>query len=149
MRPYAFVCIRHASVCTHTPPYTCLPPLQTKQIAGTVQYGMVRYGTVCTIQFTFKSWEKTKIWETGLPNNSRISVFTFYLYEWLIGVGLVMGVTFKTHLSNMNFINFLTPRWKSALYSELAFLQESYLFLNFPLFLNFGRSLIPECAYWP
>ena len=32
--------------------------------------------------------------------------FTFYLPDLLIGVGFVMGVTFTTHLPNVNFIDF-------------------------------------------
>ena len=48
-----------------------------------------------------------KIRETGIPNNSRISVFTLYLSDLVYWVGFVTGVTFKTHLSNTNFIDLL------------------------------------------
>ena len=53
-----------------------------------------------------KNYAKSR--EIGIPNNSRISVFTFYLANLVYRVGFVIGVLFKTHLSNGNFIDFLT-----------------------------------------
>ena len=40
--------------------------------------------------------------------NLSCMVVTFYLSDLLIGVGCVTGVTFKTNLSNTNFIDLLT-----------------------------------------
>ena len=39
-----------------------------------------------------------KIREIGIPNNSRISVFTLYLPNLVYWVGFVTGITFTLHL---------------------------------------------------
>ena len=45
----------------------------------------------------YKVKKNAKIRETGIPNNSWISIFTLYLFFLHIGVGFVTGVTFTTH----------------------------------------------------
>ena len=78
--------------------------------------------------------------ETGIPNNRRISVFTFYLADLVYWVGFVAGVTFKTHLSNANFIDLLTLWWKTAFSSEVLFLQNRGLFFELVIFPYFSPN---------
>ena len=56
----------------------------------------------------FLSEKNVKIRETGIPNNSRISVFTFYLANLIYWVGFVTGITFTTDLRIVDFIDLLT-----------------------------------------
>ena len=78
--------------------------------------------------------KNAKIRETGIPNNSRISVFTLYLPNLVYWAGFVIGVLFKTHLSNANFIDFLTLWWKTAFPSGLLFFQGTLLFFELVIF---------------
>ena len=44
----------------------------------------------------YKKYAKSR--EIGIPNNSRISVFTIYLANLVYWVGFVTGITFTVHL---------------------------------------------------
>ena len=86
--------------------------------------------------------KSAKIRETGIPNNRRISVFSFYLANLVYWAGFVICVLFKTHLSNANFIDFLTLWWKTVFESKLLFLQNRGLFLKLDSFsLIFAKPL--------
>ena len=45
-----------------------------------------------------KNEKNEKIREAGIPNNSRIPVFIFYLDNLVYWVGFVSGITFTVHL---------------------------------------------------
>ena len=65
--------------------------------------------------------------KTGIPNNSRISVFSIYLANLVYWVGFVIGVLFKTHLSNVNFIDLLTfvdPLVKNCFFIQTTIFTE-------------------------
>ena len=52
--------------------------------------------------------ENAKIFETGIPNDRWISVFTICLSNFVYWVGFVTGISSTTHLRIMKFVDFLT-----------------------------------------
>ena len=85
--------------------------------------------------------ETNRVWKKGLflskiAAQVRRHIFrkSFYLSDLVYWVGFVIGVLFKTHLSNANFIDFLTLLWKIVFSSELLFFITEVFFFKLVIF---------------
>ena len=85
--------------------------------------------------------KKTKIRETGIPNNSVISVFTFYFSNFVYWIGFVTGVTFLTHLRIVDFIDFWLVGGNQPLSLGCYSWEKEFCFLNLSFALSAAKPL--------
>ena len=79
--------------------------------------------------------------------NLGFMVFTIYSSDLVYWAGFVIGVLFETHLSNANFIDFVTLWWQTVFHPNYYFYKIEPVFLIFLSLLIWISRIIKGIIY--